>query len=75
MSMASATNPDRACSQFLIVFEENEKTRNLHEQYAVFGRVTSGIAIVDKIANLQTIGGSGSDGAQPVDVGGLGFNP
>ena len=67
VSMARAQDPDSAGSQFFIVLDENEKTRNLDEQYTVFGRVISGMDVVDKIAKLQTIGGSGSDSAQPVD--------
>ena len=67
VSMARAQDPDSAGSQFFIVLEENERTRALDEQYTVFGRVISGMDVVDKIASLQTVGGSGLDKEQPVN--------
>jgi cyclophilin family peptidyl-prolyl cis-trans isomerase len=36
------------------VLEENQQTRGLDGQYTVFGRVTSGMDVVDKIAALET---------------------
>jgi dolichyl-diphosphooligosaccharide--protein glycosyltransferase len=64
VSMARSTNPDSAGSQFFIVLKDSNF---LDGQYTVFGRVTSGMDVVDKIAALQTVGGSGPDREQPVD--------
>jgi dolichyl-diphosphooligosaccharide--protein glycosyltransferase len=67
VSMARAQDPDSAGSQFFIVLEENESTRELNMKYTVFGRVISGLDIVDRIAALQTVGGTGLNADQPVD--------
>jgi dolichyl-diphosphooligosaccharide--protein glycosyltransferase len=67
VSMARAQDPNSAGSQFFIVLEENESTRELDRGYTVFGRVISGMDIVDKIAALQTVGGTGLNADQPVD--------
>ena len=67
VSMARSADPDSAGSQFFIVLQENQNTRSLDEQYTVFGKVISGMDVVDKIAALQTIGGSGIQGQQPVN--------
>jgi dolichyl-diphosphooligosaccharide--protein glycosyltransferase len=64
VSMARSTDPDSASSQFFIVLKDSNF---LDGQYTVFGRVISGIDVVDKIAALQTVGGSGPDREQPVD--------
>ena len=47
VSMARAASPDSADSQFFIVFSD---ARFLDGQYTVWGRVTSGMEFVDKIA-------------------------
>jgi dolichyl-diphosphooligosaccharide--protein glycosyltransferase len=54
VSMARAQDPDSAGSQFFIVLEENQQTRGLDGEYTVFGRVISGMDVVDKIAALET---------------------
>jgi peptidylprolyl isomerase len=46
LSMARASNPDSANSQFFIVTKDS---RFLDRQYTVWGRVVSGMEIVDKI--------------------------
>ncbi len=46
ISMARADDPDSASSQFFIV---DEDSKYLDGKYAAFGKVTSGIEIVDKI--------------------------
>lgn len=47
ISMARTADPDSATSQFFIVHEDSEY---LDGKYAAFGRVTSGMEVVDKIA-------------------------
>jgi peptidyl-prolyl cis-trans isomerase B (cyclophilin B) len=51
LSMARAMHPDSAGSQFFIM---HEFSPHLDGQYAAFGKVTEGLDIVDKIANVQT---------------------
>jgi dolichyl-diphosphooligosaccharide--protein glycosyltransferase len=65
VSMARATDPNSAGSQFFIVLEDSNF---LDGQYTVFGRVISGIDVVDRIAGLQTIGGTGPDQEQPINI-------
>ncbi len=49
VSMARAADPDSAGSQFFIVVEDS---RFLDHKYSVFGEVTKGIGVADKIVNL-----------------------
>ena len=49
LSMARASDPDTAGSQFFIVVEDS---RFLDRKYTVFGEVTKGIGVADKIVNL-----------------------
>ncbi|MDF0677103.1 MAG: peptidylprolyl isomerase [Nitrospira sp.] len=49
VSMARAADPDTAGSQFFIVVEDS---RFLDGKYTVFGEVTKGIGVADKIVNL-----------------------
>ena len=49
ISMARATDPDSASSQFFIVQEDSRES--LDGKYAGFGRVTEGMDVVDKIAS------------------------
>ncbi|MGB9599519.1 MAG: peptidylprolyl isomerase [Myxococcota bacterium] len=49
LSMARAQDPDSAGSQFFIVVEDS---LFLDGKYTVFGRVTSGMEVADKIVNL-----------------------
>ena len=66
VSMARANDYDSASSQFFIVHEDSTF---LDGQYAVFGTVTEGMDIVDKICNeAQPTDNNGSiaAGAQPV---------
>ena len=48
LSMARAMDPDSAGSQFFIM---TQKSPHLDGQYAAFGCVTSGMAVVDRIVN------------------------
>lgn len=50
VSMARAQDPDSAGSQFFIVITNSTF---LDRQYTVFGEVTEGMDIADKIVNLQ----------------------
>jgi peptidyl-prolyl cis-trans isomerase B (cyclophilin B) len=49
--MARAMNPNSAGSQFFIMHED---APHLDGQYAAFGKVVSGIEVVDEIAAVQT---------------------
>ncbi|MGI0035195.1 MAG: peptidylprolyl isomerase [Nitrososphaera sp.] len=51
LSMARSQDPNSAGSQFFIVLKDSNF---LDGQYTVFGRVTSGMDAVDKIAALKT---------------------
>ena len=51
ISMARAQDPDSAGSQFFIMHAD---ANYLDGQYAAFGKVVSGIEVVDKIASVQT---------------------
>jgi cyclophilin family peptidyl-prolyl cis-trans isomerase len=51
LSMARSQAPDSAGSQFFIVLKDSSF---LDGQYTVFGRVTHGMDIVDRIASLKT---------------------
>ena len=51
ISMARSQDPNSAGSQFFIVLKDSNF---LDGQYTVFGRVTSGMEAVDKIASLKT---------------------
>ena len=49
--MARAMDPNSAGSQFFIM---HQAAPHLDGQYAAFGKVTSGIEVVDAIASVQT---------------------
>ena len=51
LSMARAQSPNSAGSQFFIMHADGEF---LDGQYAAFGKVTSGMDVVDEIAATQT---------------------
>ena len=51
LSMARMQDPNSAGSQFFIVLNNS---KFLDDQYTVFGKVTEGMEIVDKIANVTT---------------------
>jgi peptidyl-prolyl cis-trans isomerase B (cyclophilin B) len=50
VSMARATDPNSAGSQFFIVTKDSTF---LDKQYTVFGQVLEGMGVADKIVNLQ----------------------
>ena len=51
ISMARAFNPNSASSQFFIM---HENAPHLDGQYAAFGKVVSGMEVVDEIASIPT---------------------
>lgn len=51
---------DSASSQFFIVHQTNDSTRNLNEQYATFGYVLAGMDVVDAIATCEVEGSAQS---------------
>ena len=51
VSMARATDPNSAGSQFFIMHADNT---GLDNEYTVFGEVIEGMDVVDKIANVKT---------------------
>ena len=51
LSMARSQSPNSAGSQFFIMHQD---AKHLDKQYAAFGKVTSGMAVVDAIAKVQT---------------------
>ena len=51
ISMARAYDPNSASSQFFIM---HEKAPHLDGQYAAFGKVVSGMEVVDEIADIPT---------------------
>jgi len=55
VSMARATDPDSAGSQFFIVTSDNN-TGALDRQYTVFGKVTEGMDVAHKIETLPRDG-------------------
>ena len=56
LAMARTNNPDSATSQFFINVANNEFLNKApgNPGYAVFGKVTKGMEIVDKIVNVPT---------------------
>jgi len=53
VSMARSQDPDSAGSQFFIVIADSTF---LDRQYTVFGEVTEGMDVADKIVNLERDG-------------------
>lgn len=53
LSMARASNPNSATSQFFIV-GNNSSFPNLDGEYTIFGKVTSGFDIIDAIFAVET---------------------
>ena len=51
LSMARTQVKDSASSQFFIM---HEKSPHLDGEYAAFGKITEGLEIIDKIANVET---------------------
>jgi peptidyl-prolyl cis-trans isomerase A (cyclophilin A) len=57
IAMARTSNPDSATSQFFINHANNKPLNYLNNAqpgYAVFGKVTEGMDVVDAIASVET---------------------
>lgn len=67
ISMARTSNPNSATSQFFINHADNPPL-DQGAGYAVFGKVTSGMEVVDRIANVRTTTKRGADGYPMGDV-------
>lgn len=66
VAMARTNAPNSAGSQFFIVHDD--KVENLLEDvYVIFGKVTSGIEVVDKIATARTTNSSSGELSKPVN--------
>lgn len=72
LAMARTSNPNSATSQFYINHNKNSSLdyRFGKPGYAVFGKITSGMEIVDKIAKVETrrIGAHGDVPVKPVTI-------
>ena len=64
ISMARASDPDSASSQFFIM---QETTPSLDGQYAAFGTVTSGMEVVDEICESVPVADEASGLVAPED--------
>jgi peptidyl-prolyl cis-trans isomerase B (cyclophilin B) len=61
LAMARTSDPNSNADQFFIVYQDTDLS-SVPEGYSIFGKVTSGMDIVEKIAAAGAAGGSG-DGA------------
>jgi peptidyl-prolyl cis-trans isomerase B (cyclophilin B) len=64
ISMARAQDPDSAGCQFFIVHGD---AKFLDRQYTAFGQVVKGDDVLEKIANVPTKSGGGSEKSTPID--------
>ena len=55
--MARANDPDSAGSQFFIVHQDSA---HLNNKYAAFGKVTSGLDVVDELAKTPVTDNNGT---------------
>ena len=65
LSMARSGDPDSAGSQFFIMHKDSS---HLNGSYAAFGRVVSGMDVVDKLADTPVTDGNGSVSAENMPV-------
>ncbi len=54
LSMARSTSPDSGSSQLFVITERSRSSRGLDGQYASFGRMVHGVAVLEAIANIPT---------------------
>lgn len=76
VAMARLSDPDSASAQFFINHGDNPNLNHPNARgsgYAVFGKIVSGMEVVDKIAAVATgekvlnVGPDGANGPQPMD--------
>jgi peptidyl-prolyl cis-trans isomerase B (cyclophilin B) len=65
LSMARSNDPDSASSQFFIMVAEYP---SLDGKYSVFGQVTKGMDVADKIVNAPATGPEGSRPMNPTTI-------
>ncbi len=70
VAMARTTDPDSATSQFFVNLVDNDflNPSDTSEGYSVFGRVFSGMDVIDRIATVQTGSQSGFDDVPLTDI-------
>ncbi len=68
IAMARTNDPNSATCQFFINHVDNRRLDDYGGGYAVFGKVISGMDVVDKIANVQTGVREGGDGQRMPNV-------
>lgn len=75
IAMARTSNPDSATAQFFINLVDNEFLNHTAKNasgwgYAVFGKVTAGMDVADKIAAVATAnaGGMGDVPVEPIEI-------
>jgi peptidyl-prolyl cis-trans isomerase A (cyclophilin A) len=68
IAMARTSNPNSATSQFFINLGDNVRLDNYGGGYAVFGKVISGMDVVDAIARAETTTKADSNGMRHQDV-------
>ena len=64
LAMANA-GPNTQGSQFFICHGQRAET--LPKRYSIFGKVTTGVDVLDKIAGVQVRAGPGGENSQPLD--------
>jgi peptidyl-prolyl cis-trans isomerase B (cyclophilin B) len=64
ISMARSAHPDSAGSQFFLCHGD---AKFLDRQYTAFGQLTAGDDVLERIANVPTKSGSGSEKSTPID--------
>jgi peptidyl-prolyl cis-trans isomerase A (cyclophilin A) len=68
IAMARTSNPNSATSQYFINLGDNVRLDNYGGGYAVFGKVISGMDVVDAIARAETTTKADSNGMRHQDV-------
>jgi cyclophilin family peptidyl-prolyl cis-trans isomerase len=63
VALANTGAANSANSQFFIVLSDTAWTATTPKTYSIFGNVTSGLDVVDRIAKVPTGGEPGSDGS------------
>jgi cyclophilin family peptidyl-prolyl cis-trans isomerase len=72
LSMARSSDPNSASSQFFIMVAD---APSLDGQYSVFGQVTDGMDVADRIVNAPKAAGSRETPAKPVQINSITLRP